>query len=231
MGKKTMALSVQMTKGTNALINEGIITPRLVNQQTLQFSEFCDYMSQGSTVTAADVAAVMKQLEKSLPTILGLNTKVIVSPDGLTIRPAVKGSLTQSQLKAKLTAKRDAYLAAGDTKSAEKVDVNREIETSDLTTSDLTASIVIDLPKKWDQNFQQTVVFKRVNRVVSVAVDEPSDENEDGNANGNGDANGNGNENSGTQGSGSQTSGNQTSGNQPGDSGDDDDFTPPEIGG
>ena len=215
-----------MTKGTNALINEGIITPRLVNQQTLQFSEFCDYMSQGSTVTAADVAAVMKQLEKSLPTILGLNTKVIVSPDGLTIRPAVKGSLTQSQLKAKLTAKRDAYLAAGDTKSAEKVDVNREIETSDLTTSDLTASIVIDLPKKWDQNFQQTVVFKRVNRVVSVPVDEPTD---DGNDDENDDDNAGGNANSGN--SGTQGSGNQTSGNQPGGSGDDDDFTPPEIGG
>ena len=210
-----MALNVQFVKSNNALINEGMVTARLVNQQTLDYDAFCDYMAQGSTVTAADVSAVMKQLEKNLPTILSLNAKVVVSPDGLAFRPTVKGSMTQSQLKNKLIAKRDAYLAAGDTKSAAEINIDREIEAGDLTTGDITACIVIDLPKRWDSRFQQTVTFKRVNRVVSVAVDE------------NGNAGGNENENSGT-GSGNTNTGSGTQ--TPSGSGDDDDFTPPAIG-
>ena len=51
----------------------------------------------------------------------------------------VKGSITQSQLKAKLTQRKADYEAAGNTAAAEKIDVNRELMASDLATSDLTA--------------------------------------------------------------------------------------------
>ena len=59
-----MALNVQMVLSENKLINEKMVVPRLVNQQTLDYDAFCDSLAQGSTVTAADVSAVMKQLEK-----------------------------------------------------------------------------------------------------------------------------------------------------------------------
>ena len=62
-----MALNVQMVLSENKLINEKMVTPRLVNQQVLDYDAFCDYLAQGSTVTAADVSAVMKQLEKTIP--------------------------------------------------------------------------------------------------------------------------------------------------------------------
>ena len=162
MGNMPMALNVQMVLSENKLIGEKIVTPRIVNQQTLDYDAFCDYLAQGSTVTAADVSAVMKQLEKNIPLILGLNAKIVASPDGLTFRPTVKGSLTQSQLKAKLTQRKADYMAAGNTAAAEKIDVNRELMASDLATSDLTACIVIDMPKKWDSRFQQSVEFKRI---------------------------------------------------------------------
>ena len=162
MGNMPMALNVQMVLSENKLIGEKIVTPRIVNQQTLDYDTFCDYLAQGSTVTAADVSAVMKQLEKNIPLILGLNAKIVASPDGLTFRPTVKGSLTQSQLKAKLTQRKADYMAAGNTAAAEKIDVNRELMASDLATSDLTACIVIDMPKKWDSRFQQSVEFKRI---------------------------------------------------------------------
>lgn len=162
MGNMPMALNVQMVLSENKLIGEKIVTPRIVNQQTLDYDTFCDYLAQGSTVTAADVSAVMKQLEKNIPLILGLNTKIVASPDGLTFRPTVKGSLTQSQLKAKLMQRKADYEAAGNTAAAEKIDVNRELMASDLATSDLTACIVIDMPKKWDSRFQQSVDFKRI---------------------------------------------------------------------
>ena len=71
-----MSLSVQMIKSQNQLINDDIVVPRLVNQQTLDFNSLCEYLADGSTVTAADVAAVMKQIETRLPLVLGLNTKV-----------------------------------------------------------------------------------------------------------------------------------------------------------
>ena len=62
MGNMPMALNVQMVLTENKLIGEKIVTPRIVNQQTLDYDTFCDYLAQGSTVTAADVSAVMKQL-------------------------------------------------------------------------------------------------------------------------------------------------------------------------
>ena len=105
-----MALNVQMYKVHNMLTDEDIVIPRLVNQQSLDFNELCEYLADGSTVTAADVSAVMKQIEMRLPLVLGLNAKVVCSPEGLTFRPKVSGSITQSELKAKLEAKKTAEL-------------------------------------------------------------------------------------------------------------------------
>jgi hypothetical protein len=163
-------LNVQFYKVTNALINEDIVVPRLVNQQSLDFNALCDYLADGSTVTAADVAAVMKQIENRLPLVLGLNAKVVCSPEGLTFRPKVSGSITQSQLKKKLEAK----LAADPTLD---IDVNRVLQTSDLSVSDLTAEISIELPKVWNERFQQKATFKRVNKTTTDST-EDSDDNQ-----------------------------------------------------
>ena len=159
-----MALNVQFIKYLNQLINEEIVVPRLVNQQSLDFNALCEYLADGSTVTAADVAAVMKQIETRLPLVLGLNAKVVCSPEGLTFRPKVSGSITQSQLKAKLQAK----LAADPTLD---IDVNRELSTSDLSVSDLTAEIAIELPKVWNERFQSKASFKRVNKTTADGSD------------------------------------------------------------
>jgi hypothetical protein len=160
-----MALNVQFYKLHNHLTDEDIIIPRLVNQQSLDFNALCEYLADGSTVTAADVAAVMKQIEMRLPLILGLNAKVVCSPEGLTFRPKVSGSITQSQLKAKLQAK----LAADPTLD---IDVNRELTTSDLAVSDLTAEIAIELPKKWNERFKSKAEFKRITKTTSTSSGE-----------------------------------------------------------
>ena len=170
-----------MVLSENKLINEKMVIPRLVNQQTLDYDTFCDYLAQGSTVTAADVSAVMKQLEKTIPLILALNAKITASPEGLTCRPTVRGSLTQSQLKAKLEQRKADYLAAGDTESADKIDTERMLTAGDLATSDLTASIVIDLPKKWDTRFQQSVEFKRI--VKGLIIEDVTTDNGSGSDN------------------------------------------------
>lgn len=149
-----MSLSVKFKKLHNHLLDEDIVIPRLVNQQTVEFDRLCEYLADGSTVTATDVAAVMKRIETKLPFLLGMNTKVVCSPEGLTFRPAISGSITQSGLKAKLTAKLEADPTAD-------IDVNRELKTSDLTVDDLTASIAIDLPKKWHERFHTEADFKR----------------------------------------------------------------------
>lgn len=190
-----MALNVQMILSENKLVGEKIVTPRLVNQQTLDYDTFCDYLAQGSTVTAADVSAVMKQLEKNIPLILGLNTKIIASPEGLVFRPTVKGSITQSQLKAKLAQRKQDYLDAGDTASAAKIDADRALVAGDLATSDLHACIVIDLPKKWDTRFQQTVTYKRVTKGVAVLSEGEGGGNDDANNN----SGGNGGDNANNQ--------------------------------
>ncbi|MBP3757244.1 MAG: hypothetical protein J6I61_08190 [Prevotella sp.] len=161
-------LPIQFVIYTNQMINELIVVPRLVNQQTLAYNETCDYLAQGSTVTAADVSAVMKQMETVLPRILALNTKVICSPNGMTFRPAVRGSITQSQLKAKLEAKKLANPSLD-------IDVNRQLTVSDLATSDLTACIVIDLPKGWDNTFKQMAEFKRVTKATAEVAEQTTD--------------------------------------------------------
>lgn len=156
-----------MYKVHNHLTDEDIVMPRIVNQQTLDFNALCEYLADGSTVTAADVAAVMKQIETRLPLVLGLNAKVVCSPEGLTFRPKVSGSITQKQLKAKLEAK----LAADPTQN---IDVNRALMVSDLAVSDLTASIAIEIPKMWTERFQSKASFKRVTKPLSDVTDSAS---------------------------------------------------------
>ena len=168
-----MALNVQMYKVHNHMTDEDIVIPRLVNQQSLDFNQLGEYLADGSTVTAADVSAVMKQIEMRLPLILGLNAKVVCSPEGLTFRPKVSGSITQSELKAKLQAK----LAEDPTLD---IDVNRALMISDLSVSDLTASIDISLPKKWTERFQSKAQFKRFTKGVSEAAEETPTENQGG---------------------------------------------------
>lgn len=160
-----MALSVQMTKVHNYLTNEDIVIPRLVNQQTLDFNGLCEYLADGSTVTAADVAAVMKQIESRLPLVLGLNAKVICSPEGLTFKPKVSGSITQKQLKEKLQARLDADPTLD-------IDVNRALTVSDLSTSDINAEIGIELPKMWIERFKTKAVFKRITKGSAEGTDD-----------------------------------------------------------
>jgi len=183
-----MALNVQFIKYQNQLIDEEIVVPRLVNQQSLDFNALCEYLADGSTVTAADVAAVMKQIESRLPLVLGLNAKVVCSPEGLTFRPKVSGSITQSQLKAKLQAKLEADPTAD-------IDVNRALSTSDLAVSDLTAEIAIELPKVWNERFRSKALFKRVNKSVAENAEsaDPTNETPTGGDNTGGNTGGNDN--------------------------------------
>ena len=159
----TMAIKAKVIVRSNSITKEKVASANIVDLQPMSFTEFCDYMAQDSTVGVADVMAVMTQLEKKLPLLLALGTKVQVSAEGMIVRPTVSGSLTQSQLKAKLEARK----AAG-----EDVDVNREITAADLTTKDLTAGVAIDFSKKFNAAFAQNGTFKRVGD--AVATDEPS---------------------------------------------------------
>ena len=158
-----MAIKAKVIVRSNSITKEKVASANIVDLQPMSFTEFCDYMAQDSTVGVADVMAVMTQLEKKLPLLLALGTKVQVSAEGMIVRPTVSGSLTQSQLKAKLEARK----AAG-----EDVDVNREITAADLTVKDLTAGVAIDFSKKFNAAFAQNGTFKRVGE--AVATDEPS---------------------------------------------------------
>lgn len=161
-----MAIKTRIAVRENHLTKEKVASANIVDLQPMSFTEFCDYMAQDSTVGVADVMAVMTQLEKKLPLLLALGTKVQVSAEGMIVRPTVSGSLTQSQLKAKLEARK----AAG-----EDVDVNREITAADLTVKDLTAGVAIDFSKKFNAAFAQNGTFKRVgdDAVVSDAPASP----------------------------------------------------------
>lgn len=167
----------QFIKSKNAMIDEDIVTARIVNMQSMEFDEWCEHLADGSTVTAADVSAVMKQIEKRLPTILGFNTKVICSPEGLTFRPKVSGSITQSELKAKLVARKAAET---DPEKAAAIDVDRALTTSDLTISDCTVSIVVDLPKSWSTAFMQKAKLKRVTKTLTDTAESTDDAGEGG---------------------------------------------------
>ena len=148
-----MAIKTRIAVRVNNFTQEKVASAQIVDLQPMSFTEFCDYMAQDSTVGVADVMAVMTQLEKKLPLLLALGTKVQVSAEGMIVRPTVSGSLTQSQLKAKLEARK----AAG-----EDVDVNREITAADLTVKELTAGVAIDFSKKFNAAFAQHGTFKRV---------------------------------------------------------------------
>ena len=207
-----MALNVQFYKVHNYLTNEDIIIPRIVNQQSLDFNNLCEYLADGSTVTAADVAAVMKQIEMRLPLILGLNAKVVCSPEGLTFRPKVSGSLTQSQLKARLQAK----LAADPTLD---IDVNRDITTSDLSVNDLSAEIAIELPKKWTERFKSKAEFKRVTKTSADGTESSTESGStetDGGSTTGGSNSGSGSESGSSSGSGAESGGSTTSGDTTG---------------
>ena len=179
-------VNVLFTKVFNKLTGQHMIVPRVVNQQTLDYDAFCEYLADGSTVTAADVQAVMKLIETRLPLILSLNSKVVCSPEGLTFRPKVSGSLTQAQLKTRLETK----LANDPTLD---IDVNREIETSDLTIKDLDVSIAIEMPSKWDDRFASKAELKRVTKATAELTESGNDE-------GNGGSTSGGSSNNGSQG-------------------------------
>lgn len=176
-------VNVLFTKVFNKLTEQYMIVPRVVNQQTLDYDAFCEYLADGSTVTAADVQAVMKLIETRLPLILSLNSKVVCSPEGLTFRPKVSGSLTQAQLKARLEAK----LADDPTLD---IDVNREIETSDLTIKDLEVSIAIEMPNKWDDRFSSKAELKRVTKATVELAESGNDEGNGGSSSGDSSDNG-----------------------------------------
>lgn len=160
-----MAIKAKVIVRSNSITKEKLASAAIVDLQPMSFTEFCDYMAQDSTVGVADVMAVMTQLEKKLPLLLALGTKVQVSAEGMVVRPTVSGSLTQSQLKAKLEARK----AEG-----EDVDVNREITAADLTTKDLTAGVAIDFSRKFNAAFAQHGTFKRVGDAAAT-TDAPAD--------------------------------------------------------
>ena len=57
------------------------------------------------------------------------------------------------------------------------VKIEDENSPTPIATSDLTACIVIDMPKKWDTRFQQSVEFKRIVKgliIEDVATDNGS---------------------------------------------------------
>lgn len=199
-----MSLTIQFIKMRNTILDEDIVQARIVNTQTVDFYDWCMRMANGSTVTAADVAAVMQQIEDKLPEILSLNAKVICSPGGLIFRPKVTGSLTQSQLKAKL----EARLA--EDPSAD-IDVNRAIATSDLSISDCTVSIDVTLPKDWSETFRKRAGLKRVGKTTDPADSTDSTDGGDiggGGSTGGGDTGGNtGGSTGGNTGGGGDTGG------------------------
>lgn len=181
-------ITTQFVKKKNAMINEEMVTPRIVGMQTMEFDEWCNELADGSTVTPADVAAVMKRMEKRLPSFLSFNAKVIASPDGLTFRPKVSGSISQSELKAKLEARKAAET---DPEKAAKIDVNRALRTSDLSINDCTVSIVVELPKSWAETFNQKAKLKRAakdSEELAESGDEEGTDSSDGNTGNSGDS-------------------------------------------
>ena len=163
-------ISTQFIKMFNKLKNEQMVQARVVNTQTVGFNDWCNRMANGSTVTAADVAAVMQQIEDKLPEIVSLNAKVICSPNGLVFRPKVSGR----ELKAKLVARK---AAESDPEKAAQINVDRELTTSDLAISDCIATIEVDLPKSWNDIFKKRVELKRVKKALTETVEETDPQN------------------------------------------------------
>lgn len=158
-----MAIKVKVLVRDNSITKEKVASAMVTDLQSMDFSEFCDYLAQDSTVGPADVSAVMTQLEKKLPLLLSLGTKVQISQEGMTVTPTVSGSLTQSQLKASLEARK----AAGDT----AVDADRELVAGDLRVDALTAGVSIDFSKKFKASFAQSAKLKRVTTAAEASAD------------------------------------------------------------
>lgn len=148
-----MALKVKVTVTQNFITKRKIASAQIVDFRNMGFEEFCEYLSQDSTVGAADVAAVMMQMEKKLPLLLSLGAKVRMSPGGMTVKATVSGSLSERDLQDKLQRRKDA---------GEDVDVYRPLMASDLTMSDLKAGVAIDFGKSFKSAFAQRVEFQRV---------------------------------------------------------------------
>lgn len=103
-----MAIKTRIVFRDNHLTKEKVASANIVDLQQMSFTEFFDYMAQNSTVGVADGMAVMMRLEKKLPLLLALGTKVQVSAEDMVGRLTVSGLLTPSQLKAKLEARKTA---------------------------------------------------------------------------------------------------------------------------
>lgn len=159
-----MAIKVKITVKNNAITNEKVASAQIVDMQTMGFTDFCEYLADGCTIGEADVAAVMVQLEKKLPLLLSMGVKVQISQDGMMVKPTVSGSLTQSALKAKLQAKKDA----GD----ETVDVDREITATDLTVATLTAGVDISFSKRFKSAFALNATLERKQNGTATSADE-----------------------------------------------------------
>ena len=167
-----MSIKVNVLVRQNTITKEKIASARIVDLRTVKYPEFCEYLAQDSTVGVADVAAVMAQLEKKLPLLLGMGSKVQISQDGMVVKPTVSGSLTQSQLTAKLEARK----AAGET----TLDTTRTITAADLTVGDLTAGVAIDFGKKFRSAFADKAEFDRVqNGTAEDTTNDTSDSGSD----------------------------------------------------
>ena len=172
--KITDMIQVQILVQNNHLTNQKVASARIVNLQEMKFARFCEYLAQDSTVGEADVAAVMTQFAKKLPLLIAMGMKVYVSPDDMVVKPTIKGSLTQAQLTAKLTARKAELLAAGDTEAANAIDVNRLLKASDLKTSDLTAGLDIDFGSKFVASFGKAAELERVSKGTPEPTSTPS---------------------------------------------------------
>lgn len=149
-----MAINVVMMVRESFITKKKVVSANISGLQTMEFPDFCQYMAQDSTVGAADVAAVMTQLEQKLPFLLATGMKVKISADGMIVRPTVRGSLTQEKLKARLEQRK----ADGDT----SIDTDREILASDLTIADLVAGVAVEFSKRFKTLFSKRVTFKRM---------------------------------------------------------------------
>ena len=181
-----MAIQIQVQVQNNNITHQKVASARIVNLQEMKFARFCEYLAQDSTVGEADVAAVMTQFAKKLPLLIAMGMKVYVSPDDMVVKPTIKGSLTQAQLTAKLTARKAELLAAGDTEAANAIDVNRLLKASDLKTSDLTAGLDIDFGSKFVASFGKAAELERVSKGTPEPTSTPSN---GGNTGGNGGGN------------------------------------------
>lgn len=208
-------ITIQFFKQRNPLINEELVQPRIVNMQSMEFNEWCEHLADGSTVTAADAAAVMKQLESKLPMLLALNAKVTCSPEGLCFRPKVSGSITQSELKKKLAERKAAET---DPERAARINVDRALSTSDLTINDCTVSIVVDLPKEWSAKFMQKAKLKRINTASDgeASLTPSPEDNGENSPSGSGENGSNGSNSSGNPSNSNGTSDNGSDGTNTG---------------